>query len=257
MKKQGQYLKSQLKFAIQAASVFGWHSVLRTFLMTSGRQFTVKFLGQNIAIRARTSDLAIIMAIHQTEKLFDVPPGSLIVDAGAHIGAQVISYSKIHPGCEILAIEPQDENYDLLCANVAGIEGVTIIKAALVGDASNRSVELFDRGNGYQGFSISDSARGLSGSRNGQVVEAISLKKLIAEYGPIFFLKLDVEGAELELFEKAPKLLRAIPYLAIELHARIVGPKVNDAFASVFRGRRIEMDGYDKHVVFPERTKQD
>ena len=58
------------------------------------------------------------------------PPRTL-VDAGANIGLASLYFANRFPSANIIAIEPEQSNFDLLRKNVAPYETITPIRAAL------------------------------------------------------------------------------------------------------------------------------
>ena len=47
-------------------------------------------------------------------------PG-LIIDGGAHIGLTSLFFAQLFPSAQIIAVEPQKDNFALLSANTAGL----------------------------------------------------------------------------------------------------------------------------------------
>jgi FkbM family methyltransferase len=134
----------------------------------------------------------------------------LIVDCGANIGASAVWLSAHYPEAKIVAIEPFAENLALLKRNVAGLN-VDIIEGA-VGPADG--VANLDA-------SVSDSlGQRVTAEGGGQAVQVRSLRSLIARYenAEPFFLKIDIEGAEKDLFEHDWEVFDQFPIIAIEPH---------------------------------------
>src|SRR5690606_19859897 len=72
----------------------------------------------------------------------------LIVDAGANIGASTIYFHYSFPEARLVALEPERSNFDLLCANTAGLP-VECVQAALSSSAG--TVSVIDSGQGHWG----------------------------------------------------------------------------------------------------------
>jgi hypothetical protein len=78
-------------------------------------------------------------------------------------------------------------------------------------------------------------------------VRAVSLKEISDLFlgREIGILKLDIEGAELQIFQKAADILENIPVIFVELHERIA-PGCNSAFYEFSRNREVRNIGGEK-----------
>lgn len=144
-----------------------------------------------------------------------------VIDIGAHIGE--LSILAANRGAEhIWAIEPDRDNFNLLCENVKVNKYervIELIQGAIAQDIGG--VNLIRRG-GNTGqrsilYSSSDSIPGI------EKVEGYPLSLLIRmflkEYPEIDYLKMDIEGAEHEVICRTPKeLLRHIAFLDLDVH---------------------------------------
>ena len=119
----------------------------------------------------------------------------MIIDAGAHIGLASVWFAERYPDAVIVAVEPEADNFEVLLANTAAYPNVRAVQAALW--TSDGTVDLLDPGIGTWGFRVGDVAN--AGSH---AVRAVTVRGLMAEFGldQVDLLKLDVEGAEIELF---------------------------------------------------------
>lgn len=136
-----------------------------------------------------------------------------IVDAGAHIGMASISFALKYPAAKIIAIEPEPANFAALVRNTAPYKMITPIQAALWRE--DGTVTLGPSVAHPKGaFQVVDNGR--------QTVRAITMDVVMREAGieTIDFLKLDIEGAEIEVFESCP-WIKDVGVIAIELHERV------------------------------------
>ena len=130
-----------------------------------------------------------------------------IVDVGANIGIFAISMAKKFPQATVYAIEAETENYDQMLKNIE-LNQVQNIKPmhALVADKPGTRTLYLSK------FNSAHSTDPSAGSTT-QQVEAISLDS----FSHIDLLKVDVEGAEYEIFKDSiPDCERII----IETHYR-------------------------------------
>jgi FkbM family methyltransferase len=138
-----------------------------------------------------------------------------VIDVGAHIGSFTKWVADRSP-CVITALEPNPTIAVLLQENLTSLrDRVQIRHLALAGRPGERY--LVDRG--LPGGSSIVSAE--SNARTQFRVEAITLDELIAEISPdgVDLLKMDIEGAEMEVFESVSQItLRKIGNAIIECH---------------------------------------
>lgn len=143
----------------------------------------------------------------------------VIVDAGANIGLASIYFANRYPQAKIIAIEPERSNFELLEENVAPYPHVTPIQAALWN--KNEEINLIDPGLGKWGFmtEMKHPPEHLPGNTC-HTVMAMTLDKLMNDHGltKIDILKVDIEGAEREVFSDTSSWIEKIESVIIELH---------------------------------------
>ncbi|HME74088.1 MAG TPA: FkbM family methyltransferase [Mycobacterium sp.] len=148
-------------------------------------------------------------------------PPKVVVDAGANIGLASIYFTNRYPQARIFAIEPEQSNFELLKANVAPYPNIVPIQAALW--HRNEEINLVDPGLGKWGFmtDTKESSEGLGATC--QVVQAMTVDKIMADYGlpRIDILKIDIEGAEREVFSDTSAWIDKVDSVIIELHERM------------------------------------
>jgi FkbM family methyltransferase len=146
-------------------------------------------------------------------------PGATAIDVGANVGVYTVAAAlRVGPTGRVLAVEADDEYVPRLHANLArnGIENVTVLAvAAGESDGEAELVLAADRA-----FS---SIKPLVAYRGAGVNRTVPLRRLDtiwAEAGEpaVAFVKIDVEGAELEVLAGAERLLdRCHPALVVEV----------------------------------------
>jgi FkbM family methyltransferase len=136
----------------------------------------------------------------------------VIVDAGANIGLASIFFANKYPGATIISVEPAPSNLELLRKNMAHYPNSVIVPGALWKDNSN--VTVVDPGGGEWGFQVAEGALGNSG------VAALTMDGLMDQCGIDYvdLLKVDIEGAEKEVFETSSTWIDRVGAIAIELH---------------------------------------
>ena len=136
--------------------------------------------------------------------------GDIIVDVGAHVGLFSIVSSVF--ARKIIAIEPHPVNFHLLIVNllVNNIHNVVPLNRALW--VNRTRLKLFE-GNHTGAHSL------IGGSDRFEEVETITLEEIVNSYGSIDLLKIDVEGAEFEIFNHTDVgLLKRIRMMVAEIH---------------------------------------
>jgi FkbM family methyltransferase len=140
-----------------------------------------------------------------------VGPGAHIVEVGAYIGNHVVYYSRFMRPLSLTVLEPNPEAIELLRRNLEA-NAVSNADLSRLGFAAAATAE------NYELVCDSTSNRGatrLVHSAGGQVRSA-PLDDLIA--GPVDFIKIDVEGMELDVLAGASRIVAASrPKIMIEV----------------------------------------
>lgn len=148
-------------------------------------------------------------------------PPRTIVDAGANIGLASIYFANRFPDSKIIAIEPERSNFELLATNIAPYKNITGVHAALWHE--NKKINLVDPNLGKWGF-MTQSGDGLEkfGSTLHEV-QGMTIDTLMNQEGldHIDVLKIDIEGAEREVFENTSTWIAKVDSLIVELHDRM------------------------------------
>jgi len=194
-----------------------------------------KPLGREVWLRPGTSDMGVfseVLAARDYEfACWDIEP-RLIVDAGANIGMATLYFAHLNPQARIIAIEPEESNIELLRRNTAGLERVSV-KAAALWPYKTR-LHFNDSDAEKWAFSVKEASPRSDG------VAAVTIPEILAETGAerIDLLKIDIEGAEKELFSDGwEEWLPRIGRIVIELHDRLV-PGCSTAFYQAILSRR-------------------
>jgi FkbM family methyltransferase len=214
---------NRAEFYKKGARSLGLVSLLRLqlnkrFNDSSELKLTSKKLDYPVIARRGTSDLEVFNQVFIEEQYGLFPdegcPG-LIVDLGANVGYSSAYFLSRFPRAFVVSVEPDPENYDILIRNLLPYASRNLaIKAA----AWSEKVSLE--------FNPSFSNRGAEWARQIQPttsgsVEAITISEIIAMSGfqRISLLKIDIEGAERELFRSgADEWINRVDSIAIELH---------------------------------------
>lgn len=178
--------------------------------------------------------------------------GDIAVDAGAFCGEIAIELALlVGPSGRVFALEPDPQSADLLRQNLAhhGLDNVTLLPHALW----DRTMELTFSADGDYGSAL----HGLSSSPRGIreiTVSALSPADLFARIGRIpDFIKMDIEGAEVEVVAALAPLLAAAPHpvrLSIASYHLRDGQPTHALITPVLRAAGLQVEtGNPEHVT--------
>ncbi len=193
-------------FALAGYRLFGWPEEL----VVQPPEIT-----HPVRLRIRTSDVSVCEEILiRGQYAIELPfSPRIIVDAGANIGMASIYYTNKYPDARIIAIEPEASNFAMLVRNVKPYPEIFPLNAALWKNDGEIAVR--------SSHPISDKVGFVVHEGEGATVRALTVRTLMHEeqIHSIDILKMDIEGAEREVFESA-EWIDAVRCLIIELHDR-------------------------------------
>jgi len=173
-----------------------------------------------LLLRPYSMDLGIFHEIWDHERytagsISVVARHGTIVDIGAHIGLFSLFASKVLQANRIISVEPDSANFELLSKNISAnhVENASLVKAAIAGESGEK--RIYNTSSNTGGHSLY--ARGVSST----AVRTVSLTELFkaSSISDCSLLKMDCEGAEMEILENAPdKLLRNVSAISLEYH---------------------------------------
>lgn len=206
------------------------------------RPITVNMRSIPVALRPCTTDLTVAKECFSGEFEEAIRAAAplqhgFIVDAGGYIGTAAIIFARAFPDAKIITLEPSIENFSVLRKNVAAYENIVPVNKAL--GARVGKIALVNRGTGHWGFSIVQRPADASDAKQVHKVEVTTIPAIMAEHGVsgIDLLKLDIEGAELDVLTPRPEWIDAVIVISAELHDRIA-PGCEAAFAAATEGRQ-------------------
>jgi FkbM family methyltransferase len=189
--------------------------------VSSPRSIAIRGYPHPIRLRAGTSDLFVAMQIFLKEEYRCVSEErgvEFIVDCGGNIGCSAIYLLNRYPNARLIAIEADEGNAKLCRENLAPYgERAKVLNAGIWPRDEDLKVES-QCGDGLEwSFQVRPCREGESAD-----IRAVSIHTLLRESpsGRIDLLKVDIEGAERELFSDpgAAAWLGRVRCLAIEIH---------------------------------------
>jgi FkbM family methyltransferase len=177
--------------------------------------------GMNIYVRTNTSDIYVAIS-SLFEKEYDhirATNPKFIIDAGANIGTSSIFFAEKYPDASIIAVEPEESNFDLLLQNTSNYDNIIAIKAAIWGSSDKRTIK--NQFSGHWGYTISNTQK--RSKSTGQEINCITIGALMEKYGidTIDLLKMDIEGSEKNVLENSSDWINSVEIMTVELHDRI------------------------------------
>lgn len=154
----------------------------------------------------------------------NIPPGTIVIDCGAHVGSHAVAYAKkLGPDGSLICIEAGKVQFECLTENAKKFESPVLLVHACVSD---------DHG-GHAEFTINEVNAGSSFTteqKNGEVssnpVRTITIDALCEESGInagdkwLSFIKMDLEGYEMKALKGAKETLKRFkPKLLIEMNS--------------------------------------
>lgn len=145
-------------------------------------------------------------------------PDPKILDLGANVGLSILFFKKLYPDSEITGLEPDPNIFKCLKKNVHGngFEDVELINKAVW----TKDTVLNFRADGADGGRVVDNE-----NENIVEIEAIDIRKLLNE-NEFDFLKMDIEGAEKDVFPACKEYLSNFKHIFIEYHS-VIGETQN------------------------------
>ncbi len=175
----------------------------------------VLFLDKQIKIVDNASFLFIKKELFEEEiyKFNAGSPAPLIIDCGANIGMSVIYFKTLFPAANIIAFEPDKKVFDTLVHNVKvfGFSDVQLINKACWNEET--TLQFFSEG--------ADGGRAAKDFDRNNLVEVATVRLQSFLNKKIDFLKIDIEGAEVEVILDIQEQLHYVERIFVEYHSFI------------------------------------
>jgi FkbM family methyltransferase len=233
----GHVLRASALFRRRFGNLSGflfWASLLREKLYPKGDLFSVGIPGikTKVLLRAHTSDVETLCQIFCHAEL-DVPVThkvSYIIDAGANIGLASVFLANRFPSARIDALEVDEGNLRILQLNARPYSNLVVHPKGLWSHKAQLKVINCDAE--PWAFRVRETEIGELGG-----IPAVSVQDLVEASGAggIDILKMDIEGAEVEVLGTSKPWMHKVRMLLVELHDRD-RPGCSDALRSAISG---------------------
>ena len=193
-----------------------FYNVLRLFVLVAlkgkNKPGSIRLEGMKITYNDAQALLGMYFEIYYKEHYrFETATAQpLIIDCGANIGLSVLYFAKKFPNATIIAIEADPKIAVILKSNLQknGCNAEVIEKAAW---SNNDSMLSF----GQAGADASS----IFATENVIQVPTMRFKDLLQQYPHIDMVKIDIEGAELEVISDSYKALHHADHVFVEYHS--------------------------------------
>jgi FkbM family methyltransferase len=209
-------------------NVGGWPKILADAMGKAGPPYTLRHRsGFQCELRPGTSDWWIFLEVFvlgiYRRAAEDARRSAVVIDIGANVGLFAIYAASLSRQAEVHAFEPFPANFRQIERNLAMNPGYRLKPhRAAVSDATGEARLFFTQG---------DSSGCSLNQMNGEsiTVPTIGVNEIFRHCGVLRcdLLKMDCEGSELPLLEKAtPELLGNIGAIIMEFHNRSEVPRI-------------------------------
>lgn len=143
----------------------------------------------------------------------------VIVDIGANIGLSSVYFANKYPTSKVYTLEPEKNNFKSLVKHTKEYKNIINTNCGLWYE--NKLLTIDNPNVESISFTLNDN---ITSADNSLQIEGITLEKFMLDndINYIDILKIDIEGAEKDIFMNNPKWLDKIGLLIVELHDRKV-----------------------------------
>jgi FkbM family methyltransferase len=197
-----------------------------------------------VAIRRGTSDVSTFEQVF-VEQEYDIPlefDPATIVDAGANIGLVSVLFASRYPEARIVAIEPDADNFAILERNIRAYPNITAVRAALWSRAG--ALRIANPEDEPWAFHVEEANHG--------AIAAVTVEDILGILGAVRLdvLKMDVEGAEVEVMARSAPWIDHVGVLIAELH----GGQAASTFFRAIDGHGFDVSTRGENVIARSRN---
>jgi len=165
------------------------------------------------SIDAEVFDYVFVEKYHRPTKEI-TNPAPVILDLGVNIGLTVVDFKLVYPGCTIYGYELDSDNFHLAQKNCRDLGGVHLYNKAVWKDSNGITYKKSGQVDAYK-------VDANAGAQSDTVhAPSITIADMIREHGltRIDYVKMDIEGAEYEVFQQDTSWLDITDQIKIEIH---------------------------------------
>ena len=233
---------------------------LTTFLNSKILSFSIYDLQRNpILVYVRdngvgTTTIAEFFSLHSAIMPPTIPAfcPKVIYDLGANVGVSSLFFASLYPKASIYGFEPLPENFEVCLLNYRGIANQSQALPWAIGSKTGQAT--FDCKNDSRGGRLETAHHDPNLHTTSRIqVRIISVADLIDQEGlPVpDFLKIDVEGAELDVLKGLKGYANSVKLIYLETH----GEKLRNDCLAWLRNHKFQIcQGSDQTAIWAWRT---
>jgi FkbM family methyltransferase len=169
--------------------------------------------------------------VEEVYKFNAVNDSPYILDCGANIGMSVIYFKKLYPKAKIVAFEPDTQIHGILQSNINGF-GLSDVQVENKAIWTKETVLEFSS-NGALGGRINEDGENENANRQTIKVNAVRLGDYLTKQ--VDFLKIDIEGPEVDVLKDCSHLLGNVKNLFVEYHSNPAKEQELDVLLSILK----------------------
>ena len=169
-----------------------------------------------------------------------------IIDGGANIGLTSVFFANKFPNANIVAVEPEKENFQILQKNTNSYSNISLLNAGIWDH--NTFLSVVDEGKGNNAFTVKEVPVNTENA-----IKALSVYEIMKQqdWSTIDILKLDIEGTEKNIFEKNyESWLPFVRVLIVELHDRMIEGSSEAVFNTISKYNFTKEIKGENHIFF-------
>ncbi|MFA6058891.1 MAG: FkbM family methyltransferase [Taibaiella sp.] len=189
------------------------------FLFNRTGVVKIKDAKEKIYLRKNSSDIPTFHQVFASReyglKMININPKT-IIDGGSNIGLFSVFMKNKFPEAQIIAIEPDKENFAMMQKNLKNYKDVSLVNTGIWN--KNALLKVYDKFNqGKWGMVVEET----NDANDPSAIRSMSIPDIMSQFNlnTIDLLKLDIETAEKYLFDEHCDLwLKKVKTVIIELH---------------------------------------
>ena len=190
------------------------------------------------------------------EKYYILKKGDIVVDAGAHIGTFTVKAAKaVGDKGRVIAIEPSANNIEFLSRNIEanGLQNVSIVPKGIWSTKGTLKLNISRRRTTGHSFYTS-SQFGTEEINEFKEVEVDTLDNIVRQSGvwPVNFIKMDIEGAEIEAIKGMDEIMSGDVKLAMEGSHIVAGQRTYQIIIPWLKNRGFQVNN-DERMVYARK----
>ena len=197
---------------------FGPFAGLMSFIQVEWlklEEITIKGVRHPVCLRRHTTDTLVFREVFLFRSYdLSLPQPKVVIDGGANIGLTSIFLVHKFPAAKIFSVEPSDGNFKVLVKNTKPYPQIIPIHSALWN--KDATLKIKNENENQWAYTVEECE-----ASNPHAFKATLITSLMNDYNieRIDILKLDVEGAEKEIFSMDFDFwMRRTRYILLELH---------------------------------------